>query len=192
MTTQSFIERYAAVQLGPATGLPVVSLRFSPEKDRQCPFVTEHGCRVYADRPASCRIYPLVRMLRRSRADGSLVEQFALLHESHCRGFEQKQRQTVRQWIDSQLLDTYHRANDALLELIAMKNQLRPGPLSRKHQQLVRMAFYDLETLKQRAADGQLEGMHSPRLRSNPGMQDDAAWLVWSMEWVKVVLFGSK
>jgi Fe-S-cluster containining protein len=190
LTTLSFMERYAAIHVGPTTGLPVAALRFSPGRGRRCPFVTAEGCSVYVDRPASCRIYPLVRVLRRSRSDGSLVQQFALLHEPHCHGFKQKQRRTVRQWIDSQLLDAYHAANDKLLELIAMKNQLRPGPLSQQHQQLVKMACYDLETLKQQAVDGQLEGMDSLHLNPFPEMRDDEAWLRWSMAYLCNLLFG--
>lgn len=190
MTTQTFFERYAEIRVGPATGLPVASLRFSPDRERRCPFVTAEGCSVYVDRPASCRIYPLVRVMRRSRSDGSLVEQFALLHEPHCCGFEQKQRQSVRQWIERQLLDAYHAASDELLELIAMKNQLRPGPLSHKHQQLVQMACYDLETLKAHASDGQLEGMDSPHMNPIPEMQNDEAWLKWSIKYICNLLFG--
>ncbi|MEZ4604032.1 MAG: YkgJ family cysteine cluster protein [Desulfobacterales bacterium] len=35
-----------------------------------CPFVTADGCRVYQNRPSSCRMYPLIRVVRRARADG--------------------------------------------------------------------------------------------------------------------------
>jgi Fe-S-cluster containining protein len=188
--TVEFLARYADIRIGPATGLPVASLRFSANEQRQCPFAADRGCRVYADRPASCRTYPLVRLLRRSRASGRRVEQFALLKEPHCRGFEQKQTQTVRQWIVSQELEAYHETNDKLMELIALKNQRRPGPLPRELRGLVQMAFYDLERLKALAADGRLEGMDGPGLKPVAALQDDLDWLRWSMGWIKIVLFG--
>jgi hypothetical protein len=129
-------------------------------------------------------------LLRRSRTDGSLVEQFALLKEPHCQGFEQKQTQTVRQWIAGQELEAYHEANDMLMELIALKNQRRPGPLPQDLSELVRTAFYDLEALQEQAADGRLKGMDGPGLRPIDELRDDLDWLRWSMEWIKVVLFG--
>ena len=190
ISTGDFLSRYAEIQIGPATGLPVVSLRFFDNEKRQCPFVTNQGCRVYADRPASCRIYPLVRLLRRLRTNGSLIEQFALLKEPHCRGFEQKQTQTVREWIVSQELEAYHEANEVLMELIALKNQRRPGPLPQELSELAQMAFYDLETLKEQAAGGGLEGMDAAGLKPVAELRNDLEWLKWSMEWIKVVLFG--
>jgi hypothetical protein len=190
MTSQAFMDRYAVVYCGPATGLPVASLRFSADKGKQCPFVTPGGCSVYDARPSSCRIYPLARALQRSRLDGSLSEHYALLREPHCRGFEQPGGQTVRQWILSQELGQYHRMNDALMELIAMKNQMRPGQLSDEHQSLTRMAFYDLDTLKARASTGQLPGMDKDHLVPLPDQDDDGAWLAWSLDWIKQLLFG--
>jgi Fe-S-cluster containining protein len=190
MSTEDFLSRYADIRIGPATGLPVVSLRFSANEDRRCPFVADQGCRVYADRPASCRIYPLVRLLRRSRTSGSLVEQFALLREPHCQGFKQKQTQTVRQWIAGQELEAYHEANDMLMELIALKNQRRPGPLPQELNELVQTAFYDLEALQEQAAGGRLKGMDAAGLQPVDELRDDPEWLRWSMEWIKVVLFG--
>lgn len=192
VSTEDFLSRYAEIRIGPATGFPVVSLRFFANEGRQCPFVTDQGCRVYADRPASCRIYPLVRLLRRSRTNGSLVEQFALLREPHCQGFEQKQTRTVREWIASQELEVYHDANDMLIELIALKNQYRPGPLPHELSKLVQTAFYDLEALKEQAAGGRLEGMDASGLKPVAELRDDLQWLKWSMEWIKVVLFGSR
>ena len=188
MSTRTFLSRFARIRTGPATGLPVASLRFSDQADRQCPFVTRHGCSVYTHRPASCRIYPLVRMLRRSRSNGRLIEQFALLKEPHCRGFDQQQTQTVRQWIADQELAEYHLSNDRLLELIALKNQRRPGPLPESLRETVEMAFYDLEGFKARAAAGPPEAMQMTGLRPIDDLHDDVDWLGWSMDWVLSLL----
>lgn len=191
ITAQVFIEKYAVVYTGPATGLPVVSLRFSADADKNCPFVTSQGCSVYDARPSSCRIYPLARALQRSRIDGSVTEHYALLKEPHCKGFEQEGSQTVSQWVSSQELDAYHQMNDALMELIAMKNQMRPGELSAEHEQLTRMAFYDLDTLKEKALADQLPNMDYENLTPLPVKENDEAWLAWSMTWIAQVLFGN-
>lgn len=191
ITSQRFLEKYAVIYTGPATGLPVASLRFSADEEKNCPFVTPRGCVVYEARPSSCRIYPLARALRRSRIDGSVSEHYALFKEPHCRGFEQNASQTVRQWVSSQELDIYHQMNDALMELIAMKNQLRPGELSAEHEQMTRMAFYDLDTLKAKALAGRLPHMKGDHLTPLPEEENDEAWLAWSMTWIAQVLFGN-
>jgi uncharacterized protein len=192
LSAQEFLDRFAILYMGPATGLPVVSLRFAQAGKGACPFVTDSGCQVYSARPASCRIYPLARALHRSRSDGRISEHYALLQESHCRGFEQVQTQTVRQWIAGQGLKAYHQMNDALLELIALKNQMRPGELSPEHRQLTQMAFYNLDTLKQKASAKALPGMDHDHLPPLPDPDDDDAWLTWSMAWIRQVLFGKE
>jgi hypothetical protein len=185
-----FLEQFAAIYPGPSSGLPVVSLRFSAARERNCPFVTPDGCRVYAARPTSCRLYPLARALQRSRRDGTLSEHFAVLREAHCRGFELGPRQTARQWVQNQGAQEGLAANDHLMEFIALKNRMRPGPLEAEQQQWVAMAFYDLDRLKQEAAAGRLTGMRSESLPPLPAPEDDFGWLAWGLAWVRRALFG--
>ena len=192
MSSRDFIQTYALIYTGQSTGLPVVSLRFSNDQEKNCPFVTPEGCRVYLDRPSSCRIYPLARALRRNRSDGKISEHFAVLREPHCLGFREPTGRTVRQWIDDQELAAYHAMNDALLNLIALKNQLRPGPLPAEHQKLVQMVFYDIETLQQKALDGELPLLNTDGPETFPNKTDEEAWLKWGLAWITRVLFGDR
>jgi Fe-S-cluster containining protein len=191
ISSQELIQRYMAIHTGEATGLPVATLRFSSDASKNCPFVTAQGCRVYSARPSSCRIYPLARALQRSRRDGGLREHFVLIQESHCRGFETSRPITVRRWIASQELEAYHKFNDMMLELIALKNQLRPGPLSGEHRQLAEMAFYDLDTVEQKARAGLLPATGYAHLTPLPDHRHEA-WLAWSLAWIGQVLFGKR
>jgi Fe-S-cluster containining protein len=184
-----FLERFAVVRTGPATGLPVVSLRFADGPEMCCPFVTPQGCSVYAARPTSCRLYPLARIVRRSPADGRLSEHYAVLKEAHCQGFEQAGYRTAGQWVNEQGAVKALEAGDKLMELIALKNRLRPGPLSQLHQEWVTMAFYDLERLKQEAVAG-FSSMREAQMPL-PDTDDDAGWLDWGLAWLIRALFGS-
>ena len=168
----------------------MVSLRFSDDANRKCPFVGPQGCQVYADRPSSCRIYPLARGLQRSRQDGRLLEQYALIREPHCKGFAPEITLSVREWIASQELAPYHHFNDMLLDVIALKNQTRPGPLSGEQRQLAQMAMYDIDRLKVAAADDQLPEIHHAHLQPLPQPNDDEGWLAWAMSWIVKTLFG--
>jgi Fe-S-cluster containining protein len=191
ISSKDFIATYAMVYTGSSTGLPVVSMRFGNDTDKHCPFVTPQGCSVYPARPSSCRIYPLARALRRNRSNGRMNVDYAIIREAHCCGFEESQTQTVRQWIADQQLDVYLAVNDTLMELIALKNQMRPGPLSPEHLQLVQMAFYDIEALQQKARDKELPGLDDGHLKPLPDIGDDESWMKWGLQWITRVLFGN-
>jgi Fe-S-cluster containining protein len=192
LTSEQLMARYIAVHMGPATGLPVASMRFDENADRACPFVSAEGCRVYGHRPASCRLYPLARAMQRCRSNGALTEHYVLLKEPHCYGFGEPQSVTIAQWIKDQGLEDYLPMNDALLELISMKNQLRPGPLPPELAQMTRMAFYDVDGLKKCAKAGVLEDVDGPGLFPLPDMEDDHQWLLWGLAWIRWMLFGRR
>jgi len=148
MSSGDFLNRYTEESTGPATGLPVVSLRFSDADDLACPFVTDAGCRVYPARPASCRTYPLARGVSRDRKTGRLTEHWALIREPHCLGFTNGQRQAVGEWVDSQQIAAHNRMNDKMLGLISRKNRFRPGPLRPSQRKRIYTALYDLDAFR--------------------------------------------
>lgn len=192
LRSNQLLLRYCSQHTGPQSGLPVISLKADPANGRVCPFVTPDGCRVYAHRPGSCRMYPLMRAVSRSRQSGRLTAHYALLSESHCRGFEGGSRQTVRQWLADQGLAEYNRINDRLLEIISLKNQRAPGPLDIRSRHIFHLACYDLDTFRDHIFDKGL-------LNGYPGLpddlehlrDDDTALLELGMRWVKFTLFDT-
>jgi Fe-S-cluster containining protein len=124
LPSQGFLEQYTRRHTGPGSGLPVVTLKPGDPERMTCAFVTSGGCRVYPDRPSSCRMYPLVRILRRSRQTADVRVEYQLLKEPHCRGFDAAQVRTVRNWMPEQGLMEYNAENDRLLEVISLKARL--------------------------------------------------------------------
>ncbi len=185
--SHEFLEHYTCGHTGPASGLPIVSLRFEDQRQRACPFVAPAGCRVYAARPASCRLYPLARALRRSRTDGRVSVHYAVIREPHCKGFDQSRTQTVASWIGSQDLATDFEMNDRLLALIALKNRLRPGLLPPEQHHLLRTALYDLDRFKTQVVAGGLNRIGVPH--PDPDSDDDLEWLRWALDWIRINLF---
>lgn len=148
MDSGSFLVRYTQSHMGPTTGLPIITLKPGPGNDHPCPFVSPQGCRVYEARPASCRIYPLMRGVQQDPRSGKLKVHYAMLKEPHCRGFAQQKTQSVAQWIRNQELETYTALNDPLAALIAKKRRRFPGPLDLRRSHLFRLALYDLDTFR--------------------------------------------
>ena len=190
LSSGEFLAQYTSQHIGPESGLPIVTLRPKAGPELICPFVSPQGCTVYANRPSSCRIYPLVRGLARSRQTGEINEQFMVLQEPHCLGFGASRKQTVKQWMQGQEIEIYNTINDQLMEIISLKNQLRPGPLDLKSRHLFYMALYDLDNFRtQIKANGLLDDADIDSASIEKAMKDDVELLKVGMRWVKEVLF---
>jgi Fe-S-cluster containining protein len=190
LSSGEFLASYAIQHTGPQTGLPVVELKPSPD-DLACPFVTPEGCRVYPHRPSSCRLYPLARGVSRNRMTGRVSEHFALIREPHCLGFQQQERQTVRNWLQGQDVIADNFFSDLFLELIHLKNRLRPGPLKLAAMRLFQLALYDLDGFREHLLHkGLADDMRLGPETLGKLANDDTALLRFGHEFVKRNIFG--
>ncbi|MBL0699655.1 MAG: YkgJ family cysteine cluster protein [Desulfosarcina sp.] len=193
MPSDIFLGKYTTEHYGPETGLPVISLKADSDDGLKCPFVTSTGCRIYKDRPSSCRMYPLARGLARSRETGILTEHYMILKEDHCKGFRNGQTRTVEQWIADQGIAVYNRMNDMLLEIISMKNRLMPGPLDIKSRLTFHTACYNLDIFRKHIFENGI----MDHLDLNPETlesvkSDDTMLLELGLQWIKYNLFGDR
>lgn len=190
ISSSLFLDQYTTQHLGPESGLPVVTLKPNDADELKCLFVTPSGCSVYEDRPSSCRAYPLVRVVSRSRETGKISESYMLLRELHCRGFDQEHTQTVREWIEDQSLTKYNEINDLLLEIISLKNRLIPGPVDIKSKYLFNMACYDLDRFRSHIFDkGILDDLNLDGDTLEVIKNDDVALLKLGLKWIKQIFF---
>ncbi len=191
LSSGEFLEQYTISYIGPETGFPIISFRTDIAKEKECPFVTDVGCRVYSDRPASCRIYPLARALGRSRETGDLNEYFMLIQESHCHGFERGETWTPISWMENQGLAKYNDMNDRMMELISLKNIKRPGSLPIEESNYFYMACYDLDTFRNEIfTKGLLDDLNLEDETLKKIRDDDEELLILGLSWVKHILFG--
>lgn len=191
LASGDFLTRYTTSHDGPATGLPVVCFKLDPAANWACPFVTLAGCAVYADRPSSCRTYPLARTVVRDRASGQLRVYHYLLEESHCKGFSQGRQWTAEQWLADQQAAPYLAVNDWFLDLIGLKAQTGHGPLDLTRRHLVFTALYDLDSFRRQILeDGLLNAHHPPQPFVDALGRDDLALLRFGHDWVKAAVFG--
>ena len=190
MSSTEFLARYTTRHTGPESGLPIITLTPITSSRRICPFVTPTGCKVYSGRPSSCRMYPLVRAISRSRKTGLVGEHFILLKESHCKGLDHNNCQAVEEWVASQGLAMYNQMNDMLMEIISLKNQYIPGSLDHKAMHVFHLALYDLDNFRSKIiSDGLLDNFHLERQRLDTITNDDVALLTLGHRWVKHLLF---
>ena len=191
LTSSAFLERYTTRHTGPETGLPIITLKTDYAHQFKCPFVTASGCRVYEDRPSSCRTYPLIRVASRSRETGTVTEQYMLLKETHCLGCQQGQNWTVPEWIENQEVAIYNQMNDMFMEIIGLKNRLFPGPLDIKSSLMFHGSCYDLDTFRSHIFDKDILGGWNLDIETLDVLKhDDVELLKLGFEWVKETLFG--
>lgn len=191
MPSWQFLQEYTVRHTGPGSGLPVLTFKTNPAAGYACPFVTESGCSIYNDRPASCRMYPLARAIVKDRATGKNVEYFALIEEEHCKGFGVQGNETVAQWLKGQDVVDHNAENDKILELISLKNQIRPGKLEKAEEDIFYMALYDLDNFKiQIKEKGLLASMDLPVEYVEKVVAEDLSLLNFGIAWVKYQLFG--
>ena len=191
LMSDQFLRKYTSRHNGPESGLPVITFKSNPDSGHECPFVTKAGCSVYADRPASCRMYPLARAITRSRETGEIKEHFALIEEPHCQGFGRRSGQTVREWLSGQDVTRHNEKNDQLMEIISLKKQIIPGKLDGVDGNRFYLACYDLDTFRSEIFEkGLLDEFTLPSHLLERIKTDDEALLQLGMAWIKNILFG--
>ncbi len=190
LSSTEFLDRYSVRYPGPRSGLPVISLRFDRHPEAVCPFLTPSGCDIYAARPTACRLYPLARAVSRNRKTGSASEYFALIRESFCQGFHGGREWTPERWIQDQGAERHLEMNDRLLELIALKNRILPGPLPQALRHFFILALYDLDRFRVEAAAGRLRGYITEQESGDAAALDDPNLLAMGHRWVARLFEG--
>lgn len=187
--SDAFLAERAVLEIEPGSGWP--TLRIALEDDGRCPFVGAAGCRVYADRPTCCRIYPLARALR--LGGGGAIEETFVREDTgaRCLGFGGPATSTVREWTRDQGLDPYREANERAARLFLDPRRSRPLGLSGDEIHAVVMGLYNLDVFRALVA----RPGFAARSGLDPAAVDGAlasseALLDLGLEWVARRLFG--
>ena len=189
LSSTEFLKTHTVESTGPMSGLPIITLKpVGPE--RLCPFVGEEGCRVYAHRPASCRTYPLARAVGVHTGSGKRVEQYALIREPHCKGFNAHEAQTATEWVADQGLTTYNEMNDLLLRLIQQKRRRGKAPLTPTERAHFHLALYDLDAFRRGLEAGDPSGAPLSEAALVAALAgDDVDLLRFAIQWVDAIVF---
>ncbi len=159
----------------------------------RCPFVTEAGCTVYPDRPGSCRIYPLARIIQRKPNQHTCEEFHIVIKEPHCLGFWESKEWTVREWKQGQAVHIYDEMNDLLMDIISLKNRSGRRRLTHRENELFYLACYDLDRFRDFVFEERLWDAYSveEKVAGSPE-EDDVALIRFGIEWIKETLFAPR
>ncbi|MBW1648550.1 MAG: YkgJ family cysteine cluster protein [Deltaproteobacteria bacterium] len=189
VSAEAFLDRFATASTDGTCGLPVVRLRMDPETGR-CPFVTADGCRVYADRPGACRLYPLGQALK--QVGGHLRQRYFAIREPYCLGWDQGRVWRMAEWLADQGLDAYQRMNTPFLRLSTGRPLSAFKQFGQQQLQMYFMACYNLDAFREFVAGSSLKRRFAlsdelcRRLR-----EDDEILLFFAGRWLEFALFGA-
>ncbi len=141
LTTGEFLRRHTRREDEAGTLLPLVLLK--PARSGGCPFLGDEGCTVYGDRPAACRLFPVVQ--GSELAPEGAVERHFLRRLDYCQGFAGEKEWTLETWQAAQGFPEFDRPRRPWLALLA--RQAAPGrtPLDDRIFSQFYMMAYDLD-----------------------------------------------
>lgn len=155
LSSKELFEQYIIEEQDPGEPFPRFYLTMVDDGRASCVFVNKDGCRVYQDRPAACRTYPLGRAAQ-IVSGGKTVEHFILVQENHCEGFKEESAQTPIEYIEDQQLSVYNKFNDMVAQLL-QHEAIRQGFIpSKKQVELFKLALYDVDRFRQMIAEKKL------------------------------------
>lgn len=181
----SFVELYMAGE----SRFPALRLHMTDTPERTCPFVRDTGCSIYENRPGACRMYPLGRAAKPDGKGGIDVRYF-VMHEPHCKGFDESAEWSSMDWCADQGFDSYARFNDKYMSLLARWNA-SGRILPQKLMQIVTLALFQVDDFQRFVQDMRLfERVEVDSERQKAILDDEEAALDFAMDWVELLLLG--
>jgi len=188
MGSIDFLRQHTTMHMAPDTNFPEFHLRMTDSAAQNCAFVSEQGCAVYEDRPGACRMYPLGRATRPD-GKGGVSEQFFIVREDHCKGFEEKDEWTGASWKQDQGFEAYTASNDRYMNILArIKQAGRPVPEKMGH--LATLALYKLDEFQRFITQAQVFArLDVDEARQKDVLENEEATLAFAMDWIELMLF---
>ncbi len=191
LDSSTFLETYTIAPFTPDQKFPVPLLKMDPET-KACPFVGEGGCRVYANRPWACRMYPLGLAEPRNPNPSDRAFHF-LVREDLCKGHGAGESQSVREWIAAQGIEQYDMAGASFKELTLHEFWDRPEPLTPQQIDMYYMACYDLDRFRRFIFETRfLKLFEVDETRVELLRTDDEELLEFATDWLRFSLFHVK
>jgi Fe-S-cluster containining protein len=193
ITSAEFLAKYTISPFDQNLKYPVVLLQMDDNEKKSCPFVTEEGCLVYEDRPWSCRMYPL-GLASPGEGSKALNEEFYfLLKEAICKGYEEKKKWTVSEWIGGQGIQEYDEMGRQFKEITLHRTLLEGKPLTPQKIEMFFMVCYNIDKFR----NFLFGSTFFEKFEVDPDVresirEDDVELLKFGYKWLRFALFAEE
>ncbi|MFP3980093.1 MAG: YkgJ family cysteine cluster protein [Desulfobacterales bacterium] len=191
ISSGAFIDTYTHVVLREGSFFPHVLLAMAEDAEKTCPFLTDEGCRVYPDRPQTCRAFPVEQAVYFEEGKPRLLHYFR--PPDFCRGREEACYWTVKSWEADQNAGFYNQMTVEWAEVLGLFPRDpwgAEGPYGQKAK-MAFMAVYNVDDFRQFV----LESSFFSRFKVKPDLRlkiknDDVALFRLGLAWIKLMVFG--
>jgi Fe-S-cluster containining protein len=198
LDSDQFLERHVDVILRPGNHFPDVLLRMADNEARTCPFLTAEGCRVYPDRPGTCRTFPVEQgqLFDDSGRPGRMLYFFR--PPDFCLGHRESRQWTQTTWFRDQEAEIY---NHLTAQWAALKGLFHndsgckdpwkgQGPDSPPGK-MAFMATYNLDRFREFVFQSSFRKRYQiPAATLKKIQRDETELLKFGFKWVKLFVFG--
>jgi Fe-S-cluster containining protein len=191
MDSGEFLKKHAVPFEMDADKVPGVKLR--TDEEGACLFMTEQGCSVYEDRPASCRYYPVGHLAMRPKEARTESTSYFLVKEDHCRGHDEPREITIAEYRKEQDVEIYDDMNREWFQVMLKKKSAGPtvGKPPEMSLQLFFMCSYDLDRFRRFVLSDNFKQTYKLDDRFYREIkEDDIALMKFGFRLMKQVLFG--
>ena len=190
MKSWEFLDRHCVAPFSKSQKYPVVLLKMVDDEGKSCPFLREpDGCSVYADRPWSCRMYPLGRAAP-PKGETKIEPFYFLLKEDHCMGTASERQWTVAEWLGNQGVEEYDRAGEKF-QVIAQHEKLQTEEvLSPEAMDMLFMVCYDLDRFRRFVFESSfLKKFQVADATAEAIRNDDVELMGFGFDWIRFALW---
>lgn len=193
LNSEQFLAIYSKLEILEKTDLPIVTLKLLDDDQQSCPFVRDDGCLVYADRPTTCRYYPIGVASLSHKEDSDGNEFYFFVHEPHCKGFEEDSEWTVRQWRKDQGVDIHDEINAGWTDLVVRKRSFPKNiMLTQKAKEMFFLASYNIDKFREFVFKSSfLQRYEVDDTTIQKIREDEIELLKFAVKWLRGVLFQS-
>jgi len=191
LTSAEFLSTYTYQSFIEKSMLPIHVLKMKDDENRSCPFVTPEGCMVYADRPLTCRYYPIGMGIMKQYDKKTGTNFFIKVKEDHCLGHNEDKEWTIDEWRADQGTDVYDEVNNDWLEVVLKAKTLGNVEFSPKSLELFYMVSSNLDDFRRFV----FESNFLKAYKIEPGVvqkmqEDEIELLKFSLSWLRFTMFG--
>ena len=189
ITSDTFLRQYTATLIGDV-GLPMVALKMRDDEEKSCPLVTPDGCRIYKDRPWSCRMYPLQPQSTKI-TEKSGKKYYSVMDVPFCRGLAEEKTLTVSAWKDEQEIPVFEEM-ETILKKITMSEFLVDKKITnQKIREMYYMACYDLDRFRRFVFESKFLRLFEFDSETIEKIKaDDVELYKFAMRWLEYGLLG--
>ena len=193
LSSGQFLDKYVDVVLRPSNFFPDALLTMSDNDEKTCPFLSRSGCRVYSDRPDTCRFFPVERgALYDAKTKKTEIIRF-FRPPDFCMGRHEDKKWSASEWAKDQDAVFYDdmTALWATVKRLFQNNPWKNGGPDGPDGRMAFMAAYNVDAFREFVFNSsflkrfKVRGVILKKIERN-----DTELLKFGFEWIKLFLWG--